>query len=373
MRGDILIDVSAAVNQGAGIGRYARELTRALIPLLPAADTRLWFALDSHPADPQLPDRDPWQSLTATRSLLSRRNVDRFFFRGQLPAGPLLRSGSPAVSYSPDFTVPPGKSEHITVHDLAWLHPEAETPPPLASYLEPVVERAIQRATTVFTVSNTTRAEILERFALPEDRVVVAPNAPAARFFEPEALPPEHLATLGVQEPFLLFVGTIEPRKNLSTLLAALQRLPNEISLVVVGRHGWKADQQLEPISRPGLADRVVELGYIDDSTVTGLFAAAAALVYPSRYEGFGLPIVEALATGTPVAASDLAVFREVGEDEVEYFQPTDPADMARAIEALLASNRQGGDARQRRIARARIFDWRMSAGVVAKRLLAES
>lgn len=371
MGSDILIDISAAVNQGAGIGRYARELTRELIPLLPNRSTQLWMAADPDPADPQLISRDPWRSVCVTKSRLSRRNVDRLSARGQLPVGTLLRSGNPGDSYSPDFTTPPGSREHITVHDLAWLHPEAQTSPALTRYLEPVVGRAIHRAATVFTVSHAIRDEILDRFSIQPERVVVAPNAPAMHFFDPVPHSAESLAVLGVRQPFILFVGTIEPRKNLNTLLEAMRYLPDELSLIVVGKSGWHAENQLSPIARLDLASRVVRLGYVGDATLSGLFAAASTLVYPSRYEGFGLPIVEALASGTPVAASDLTVFREVGGSAVDYFDPCDAEAVARAIEDSLAPERQSDAARQRRQDRARAFDWTSSARVVADRLTA--
>ena len=125
MVGSTLIDVSAALNQGAGIGRYARQLTRELIPLLPPDSTRLWFAADDLPADPKLLERPPWSALPVSPARLTRENIDRFWVRARLPVRKFLGSGNPTDSYSPDFTTPPGKREHVTIHDLAWEdHPE---------------------------------------------------------------------------------------------------------------------------------------------------------------------------------------------------------------------------------------------------------
>lgn len=367
-----LIDISAAVNQNAGIGRYGRELTRRLIPLLDPEQLRLWYAPDDPMTHKPLLDHIPWSSAPVSKSLLSRRNVDRLYFRQQLPLGRLLRLGSPTDVYSPDFTAPepPRARIHITVHDLAWLHPEAATPPPLASFLGPVVARAIRSATTVFTVSQTIRQEVLTHFAIPEGRVIVAPNAADDCFFHAEPLNDAALVTFGIRPPFFLYVGTIEPRKNLTVLFDALAFLPSEMQLVLAGRNGWQAESILARVETGDLGSRVVRAGFVPEELLPRVIAAASAVVYPSRYEGFGLPLVEGLAAGVPVAASDLPVFREVGGAQVEYFDPEDPRAVAVAIERTTSGAGTKVEARMHRQARARRFDWQQSAGVVHSRLL---
>jgi glycosyltransferase involved in cell wall biosynthesis len=367
--GEMLIDISAALNQGAGIGRYARQLTRELIPLLPPASTRLWYAPDAELAHPDLLVLPPWNAVPVSQSRISRRNVDRFHMRARLPLGRFLGSGSPLDSYSPDFTTPPGTREHITIHDLAWLHPEAQTPPGLARFLAPVARRAIERSTTVFTVSETIRSELLNRFAVDENRVVVATNAAATHFFETSPLSEEELVTLELRAPYLLYVGTIEPRKNIPLLVRAMACLPRDLNLVIVGKRGWEATSQLAQIDHLGLQSRVVLPGYITEELLARTYASAAAVVYPSRYEGFGLPIVEGLASGVPVVASDIPVFREVGGNEVFFFDPTDSDALTSAIEQAITSAQGSIDARVRRQAQARPFDWQVSASVVSRRL----
>lgn len=370
MSGELLIDISAAVNQGAGIGRYARELTRELIPMLDPSSTTLWYAEDDNPAEPALPDEFPWSQLPLRKTGLSRLNVDRLFVRQSFPGRRLLRVGKPANVYSPDFTVPPAGNArtHITVHDLAWFHPEARTPEPLAKFLAPVVERSVRAAATVFTVSETIREEIIERYRVPGDRVIVAPNAAAAKFHDADLLSDDEIAAMGIRKPFLLAVGTIEPRKNLGTLFEALTLLPATMQLVVVGRSGWDSSSILGRIDELGLGGRVIRLGYLPDDALPGLMAAAAAVVYPSCYEGFGLPVIESMATGVPVVASDLPVFREIGGDAVVYFDPRKPDDLAGAIEYAMssASSEQSRALRKQRAAR---FDWQESARIVANRI----
>jgi glycosyltransferase involved in cell wall biosynthesis len=367
--GKTLIDISAAVNQGAGIGRYARELTRELIPVLPNGLLSLWYAADEAPASLETLASPPWNAVPTTRAPISRANVDRLYTRAGLPIGSLLRSGSPDDAYSPDFTSPPGKREHVTVHDLAWLHPEAKTPSGLSNYLDTAMRRAIDRTSTIFTVSHAIRNEILGSFQVDSSRVVVAPNAASPSFFDARPLSDGQLRQMGLRSPFLLVVGTIEPRKNLPALFEALRFLPSDLSLVVAGKLGWDPERQLEPIEHLGLRDRVVLAGYVPERDLSSLYAAAAAVVYPSRYEGFGLPVVEGLAAGVPVAASDLPVFREVGGQQVEYFDPTDPASIANSIERAVSAGTQDSSVSEHRRAQARKFNWNTSAAIVARRL----
>lgn len=368
--GELVIDISAAINQRAGIGRYARELTGRLIPLLDPERSRLWYAEDQTAYDVALLGRVPWSHLSARKAPISRLNVDRLIFRESLPFLRFLRIGRPADVYSPDFTAPAPDSAraHVTIHDLAWLHPEAQTPPPLADFLAPVVQRSVQTAATVFTVSNAVRTELLDRYALRDERVIVAPNAAASHFFDAAPLSDEALLALGLRHPFVLFVGTIEPRKNLTALLQAMTRSSPEIQLAVAGRPGWDSRAILSQIDGLHLAGRVVRFGFLPDDLLPRLMASADAVINPSSYEGFGLPIIEALATGSPVVVSDLPVFREVAGRTGIYVQPEEPESFAAAIDQVAA---HGDDplARRQRVERARAFDWRTSAGIVARRL----
>jgi glycosyltransferase involved in cell wall biosynthesis len=370
MSGDLLIDISAAVNQSAGIGRYARELTQQLIPILGPDQTRLWFAEEDCPYDPGLPGRTPWADLPMRRSPISRLNVDRLLVRQSIPIQRLLRVGKPADIYSPDFTAPAPKQtrSHITVHDLAWLHPEAQTPDPLARFLGPVVERSVRLASTVFTVSSAIRDEVVRNYAISPEQVVVAPNAAAPPFFQAQPFDDDALVTFGLRRPFFLAVGTIEPRKNLPVLFEAMAMLGAGTQLVLIGRAGWGAPEILGRVDELGLSGRIVRLGFVPDDSLPRLMASAAAVVYPSRYEGFGLPVVEALATGAPVVASNLPVFHEVGGDVVTYVDPSDPVELASALECARSQPGAAED-RQARVARARHFDWQSSAAIVAQRL----
>lgn len=208
----------------------------------------------------------------------------------------------------------------LTMHDLTWWR-FPETASRLgALYYRPLLERALPRAHAVVTHSATVRREVIERFGLAEERVhVVSCGADSL---------PEHPDAQGSsrRKPFLLVVGSVEPRKNLSRLTTAFQKsgMGNEYDLVIVGRAAW------------GEVPRGVEVLHgVDDLTLSQLYRDAVAVVLPSLYEGFGLPIVEALAAGTPVICSDIPVFREVAGDDASYFDPLSVGDMVNSLRKL--------------------------------------
>ncbi len=368
MSRDLLIDISAAINQRAGIGRYARELTRQLIPILDAGATRLWYAEDESTYDADLLDRDPWRGLPVRRAPISRLNVDRLVFRESLRLRASCEIGRPDDVYSPDFTAPsPDKARtHVTVHDLAWLHPEAETPPPLANFLAPVVERSVRSATTVFTVSEAIRAEIVDRYPIPEERVVLAPNAAAPQFFDPEPLSDERLLSLGLRKPFLLAVGTIDPRKNLTALLDARGYLRSGVQLAVVGRPGWRAPEILGRIEDLRTSGRSC-IWIRSDEALPRLMASAAVVIYPSR--------LRRVRTAKHRSSGDRGARARVGIVGVSRSRGRSGR-LYRATDrrrCRLPSSGCSGDVRSRvvrnRKEQARQFTWTKSAEIVARRL----
>lgn len=241
----------------------------------------------------------------------------------------------------------------LTVHDATpWLHRDALSPG-MRLYHRPLFPQALRRAAAVLTVSEAARRDLAGATGVPAARIHVTPNGVDPRFFQSRA------GAAPGERPYLLAVGTLEPRKDLPVLLDALRLLRRDgrdLRLVLAGRPGWGG--ALDP---GDLRPQVRLAGPVADAELAALYAGAACYVLPSRYEGFGLPLLEAMASGTPAVASDIPALRELGGDAVRYAPPGDPAAFARAIASALdepASEALAGAARKR----ARRFTWRVCA-----------
>lgn len=236
-------------------------------------------------------------------------------------------------------------------------------PEPLRRFLNAVVPAQIDRAARVVAVSETTKHDLIERLDVEPEKIAVISNGVESAFFDATPLDERHRAALGLPERYLLTVGTIEPRKNHLNLFAALDHLPSAsaLPLVVAGRVGWSADPILAASAPLQVRNRVMLLDYVPEALLPGLIAGAAALVYPSWYEGFGLPVLEALATGTPIVASDVPAHREIAADLAEYCDPGDPGAIAAAITSALGTEPSTSERRAARQARAREYSWSAS------------
>jgi glycosyltransferase involved in cell wall biosynthesis len=249
------------------------------------------------------------------------------------------------------------------VHDLSYLHtPETVNRATLAYRV--LVPRSLRRAAVVCVPSAAVAAEVQEAYGLPPERVVRTPLGVDAAWST--ATPPDAdlRRRLGLPADYLVFSGTLEPRKNLPLLLRAHRRLmaehPDWPPLVLLGPRGWGPELDLS-----GLPDGAVILtGYLGDEELRRVVAGARALVYPSRYEGFGLPPLEAFACGVPVVASDLPVIREVVGDDPSLARLVPPGD-ADALAAALREQLFGSEdaaVADRRRRRAAGFTWSATA-----------
>ena len=373
----ILVDASAAFNQGAGIGRYARNLLGVVQQEMDEAEFALWYAPERRGPSPfgreflERFEKPP----EVIRARFSRRRADQALFRARLPIPFQALAGGGDIAYSPDFTVPraPRIPNLVTVHDLAYQITPDFAPAPLRNYLQSVVPRQIRAAERVIAVSETTRQDLQSRLGVDENKIVVVPNGVDHTFLDATSLESRYRQALGLPDDYLLIVGTIEPRKNHLTLFAALDRLDsaNALPLVVAGRVGWSADSILAASAPLQVRNRVILLDYVPEAMLPGLIAGASALVYPSWYEGFGRPVLEAMAAGTPVVASDVPAHREVAGDLADFCDPADPDSIAAAIERALQSDRRMNQSRAARRSRAEGFSW-VSSGKKLTALLRE-
>jgi glycosyltransferase involved in cell wall biosynthesis len=310
------IDVSPLAQTRAGTARYVRELTAALERRPEIKLRRYRFSGSGRPA-------------AAVR--------DAVWYPALLPA--CARRDGVAVLHCPTFRAPLRSPVPLvaTFHDLAVLrHPEAFNLW-TRRYSALTLPRIARAAAAIIAVSEFTKREVVELLDVPVEKVRVIPNGVAATFRR------EGPATEG---NYVLAVSTLEPRKNLETLVDAFRRADlDDCELRVVGSRGWgQVDVN---------GDRVRYLGFVPDEELASLYRGARCVAYVSRYEGFGLPVLEALACGAPVVAADLPPIREFGDGAITV----DPAD----ADAIAAALEQAARATERPVPGAR-YDWEGAA-----------
>jgi glycosyltransferase involved in cell wall biosynthesis len=277
-----------------------------------------------------------------------------------------LLTGRVDVFHATNFVLPPlaRAAGVVTVHDLTYLRFPETVDTEVRRYRE-LVPDAVRRAARVVTVSRAVADELTDEYSLEPGKLVVAPNGVSGTWSTAQPLPPGSRQALGLPERYLLFVGNREPRKNLGTLVrahAAARHADTDVPpLVVVGPAGWgDAWSGAEPDPA-----HVRLLGYLDDDDLLGTVAGAVAVCCPSVYEGFGLPVVEAMAAGTPVLASDIAAHREVAGGFATLLPAGDADAWAGAIVAV--AGRTGGvpaGTPEPARAHASRFTWRSSAEI---------
>lgn len=361
----IAIDYTPAIRQGAGIGRYTRSLVSALAQRLSDDEELiLWHARDAEPDEPPTWDNDRVQ---LRRVPLPERVLTSAWHRLHAPFRLEHLIGSVDVVHGPDFVIPPTSAPAVvTIHDLSYIVTPEYAHPALRRYLMQAVPRALERAAGIVAVSETTAADLVEHYGAPRERITVIPNGVDPRFRPPS---PEEIhrvhAQLEVRRPYFLIVGTIEPRKNHRTLLQAFAQVYAafpEVSLLIVGRLGWLAEPIVADIDAAARRLPVRLLSRIDDRLLPGLYAGSAALVYPSWYEGFGLPVVEAMASGAAVITSDHGALAEVAGDAALLAPAGDADKLATQMCRVLEDAGLRDDLVRRGRERAAQFTWEAAA-----------
>ncbi len=290
--------------------------------------------------------RIPWEQLLAP--LLVRR-VGADVFHGVLNVLPLA-CPVPGV---------------VTIHDLAFIRFPQTFRAYNRIYLDFATRLSARRAARVLAVSENTKREVVEILGVPPERVVVTHDAVREHFRPPDPAALEAFRVAkGLPERFVLYVGTLEPRKNLTTLFEAYAEVArrHDAPLLVGGGKGWLYDAVFRRLEELGLRERVRFVGYIEEEELPLWYAAATVFVFPSIYEGFGMPPLEAMACGTPVITSNSSSLPEVVGDAGLMVPPRDAAAFAAAIGRVLGDAELRQAMRERGLARARAFDWRVTA-----------
>lgn len=229
----------------------------------------------------------------------------------------------------------------LVVYDLSFLDVPEFTQSRNLRYLRRFCPPSIRRADTIITISEFTRQRLQHYFPELQAKIVVTPVPPLDEPVRDTALS-QRLLDLGVKDKsYLLCVGTLEPRKNLENLMAAYAALPGDVrdrySLVLAGGKGWKDQPILDAIVTHRAAGLdIIQTGYVSDDEKAALYSHAACFVQPSHYEGFGMPILEAMQHGLPAAVSDIPVFHEVAGNGALYFDKDTPADIAAKLNTVL-------------------------------------
>jgi glycosyltransferase involved in cell wall biosynthesis len=253
----------------------------------------------------------------------------------------------------------------VTVHDLAFLRYPATVPKGRYRYLSFETRSSVKRAAKVIAVSEATKRDIVELLKIDPGKIEVVPLGVDARFRPASAREQaEFDARYRIDKPFLLTVGNLEPRKNLPRLLEAFAMVAPSIAhdLIMIGSEGWLTGELRETLARLRLDGRVKMTGFMDDADLPRWYAAADLFVFPSLYEGFGLPVIEAMACGTPVLASATSSLPEVAGDAAVLFDPLRIDAIADAIVQLSGDATRKAELAGNGIVRAAEFTWTATA-----------
>jgi glycosyltransferase involved in cell wall biosynthesis len=260
----------------------------------------------------------------------------------------------------------------VAVHDISYVQfPEFFSKRDLR-LLSTYVPYSVRTARRVLTISESAAEDIERVYHVPREKITVVPLAARAPFTVPRS--PEEVdafrAELGLEGPYVLAVGNLQPRKNLRHLVEAFARLPrsfDNLKLALVGKAQWRESDIYECVEALGLKERVVFTGYVPDERLALLYRGALALVYPSLYEGFGLPILEAMACGAPVICSNTSSMPEVAGDAALMVDPLDVNAISAAMTKVVSDEALRGSLTERGYKRNAIFSWRETARITAQ------
>ena len=358
----IALDCSAIPRQMAGAGVYSYQLVRALAEIrsehefVVFARAGLFDDLaDNHERVQVVPvntgsrvTRLAWEQ-AAMPFLLRRHNID------------LLHSPhhhTPVVAGS--------VKRVVTFHDVTFLVLPERYPLVRRLYMSTLTRAAARVANAIIAPSRSTRDDVVRKLGVDPNRITVIPEAAG-----PQYAPSDAAAVTRVREryrlagDYILSVSSLEPGKNRTRLIQAVARLRDEdvdCRLAIAGQPGWRYEGDMDLARELGLGDRVRYLGYVPDDDLPPLYSGAALLAYPSLYEGFGLPVLEAMACGTPVVAGNTSATAEVAGDAALLVDPLDVDGLARAMRRLLSDETLRADQRARGLERAAGYSWERTA-----------
>lgn len=364
----IILAVNAIKPPLTGIGRYVWELANR-IPVMSGVKSVRFLAEGRWVNDVEtLLDQSPAKLAIRQRLIRSPMAVAAYRLFSPLLLRQRLRSFSDHLYHGPNFYLPhfPGPSI-ATIHDLSFRFPSFH-PPERVDFMQREISLTLERANFLITDSEFIRQEIIEFFSWPEDKVR-AVSLGVAEEYHPRTAE-ETMAVLGKFglefDAYALCVATIEPRKNIDALLLAYEALPqtlrNRYPLVLAGGKGWSSEAIHRRIEQGQRQGWLHYLGYVPEAELPILFSGARGFVYPSLYEGFGLPVLEAMASGLPVLISNRASLPEVASGAALIIEAEDIDSMTENIRVLLEDEQWRSIATARSLEAAARFSWETMA-----------
>lgn len=357
----MLIGIDASrvtVQQRTGTEGYSYHLINNLLALDSDHRFRLYFR--------DQPDTD----LFPPSGNVEYAVIDRRRIWTHLGLGPEVRKNPNDVLFVPSHVVPwPGIGSTpavVTIHDLGYLHYPDKHPLTDRIYLDWSTRHSARAARRVIAVSQATAHDLVALNNVNGGKIKVVHSGVAPSMHPAGKSARQQVCErLGIVGPYILHVGSVQPRKNLLRLVEAFERVKDLIpglQLVLSGRESWGTQRLMERITERSLQERVLLTGYISDEDLVPLYSGAAIYAFPSLYEGFGFPALEAMACGTPVVCSNVSSLPELVGDAALTFPPTDVVSIATALKRLLLDEELRANMVQRGLERSQSFTWRSAA-----------
>ena len=358
----VCMDIQAALGQRAGVGRYVRELLGHLGAEAGGDQLAAFFfdfkrmGLDASPPGVEL-RRCRWMPGRVAQALWKRIGFPPYEWF----------AGAADLYHFPNFIRPPlgyGRKSVVTIHDVSFLRMPETTEEKNLAWLSAEIQATAAKADAILTDSQFSAREIVELLRVPEEKVF--PVWLGLPTFGPPPAPEAVAAVrqaLGLEKPYLLMVGTIEPRKNIPFLVKIYEALRDfDGDLVLAGGLGWKTGPTLSAISNSPRKGGIKMLKHLSDAQLSALYAGAAAFVFPTRYEGFGFPPLEAMGRGTPVISARNSSLPEVLGDAAEWVDGFDAENWADRIRTVLGDSARRSKLRVAGLAQAAKFTWEETA-----------
>ena len=364
------IDISRTVEEATGVGYYAKNLVHALAKVDAENDYLLYgIFYDCFPKH--------WKQAPIPKShnfILHQKNSLSWLVRKKWENGGRYKEkllGGIDILHSTAFTMPPvfGPKVIVTIHDLSiFAFPQHHTE---ANYqfVNRNVHQAARRASFIIAVSESTKKEIMRFFHVPEEKIAVVYEA-AGEIFCNTKFSDDCLIRMKkkykINKRYFLSVGSIEPRKNLASALIAFKALLEirriDYQFVIAGGKGWKNESFYQLLKKLNIDDYLVFTGYVPEEDLPALYQGAEVFVYPSFYEGFGLPVLEAMASGTPVITSNTSSLPEVAGNAALLVNPTEIFDLYEAMEALVTNPSLREELKGKGLEQSKKFTWEKTA-----------